>query len=194
MTQPSSGKSPTSRDSVETLLHSLFVMNPLNAHQTSHIVPLTRIYGGSIYPTDLSLFSLFEEFERNRLLSSAPSFNYWNAALSSSSSNSIDALTSLNPAMVMRTCVSFSYDNLAGRQPLDSKGNTQEYDPRFLVALLSSVLAGDTSQVTHVNWVAILRTNVASVVLRCMASRDKNLRETAYQSLYALGHSLKVRA
>ena len=169
------------------------MMNPLNAHQTTHIAPLARIYGGTLDPCDQQLFSLFQDFERHRALSSAPSFNHWNAAFSGASSSLLDALTSLNPGMAMRTCTSFSYEAVFRGEEMGSLGaEMREYDPRFVVSLLSTVLAGDTSQLTHLDWVSILRTNAVSIALRSIASRDEKLREMAFQSLFALGHSLKV--
>jgi nucleolar pre-ribosomal-associated protein 1 len=168
-------------------------MHPSNTYQPSHIAPLAKIYGGTLESGDLLLFALFETFEVHRPLSVAPAFYHWHAGFTGTSSTLLDALTSLNPGLVMKTCTSFSFDSLSRGSSACYEVDPREHDPRFLVALMASVLASDVSRLTHLDWVNVLRTNVASLALRALASRDKQLRESALQCLFSLGHSMKVR-
>lgn len=166
------------------------MVNPTNACQPSHITPLAKIYRGTNRQCDCLLLSLFRLFEEHKLLSTLPLFKHWNANALGSSSSLLDALTTLEPSIVMRTCTAFP-------SPEEPQFATQEgdvpvrYDPYFLLTLLTSALS-DTKEMTHMDWVSLFRTNVVSVALRALACRQVETREIATQALFVLGHSLKV--
>lgn len=181
--------SPLARDAIVDLVSSLFAMNPTNASQPSHIIPLARIYTGTLSWSDLQLRSIFERFEAHRLLSTIPLFARWSANDSGSPTSLLDALTSLDPALTMKTCTSFSS---AVTHHSKAPSDTKIYDPHFLISLLSGVLA-NVESMNHIDWVNLFRTNVVSVGLRALAAREDDIRELAAQTLFVLGHSLTVR-
>ena len=181
---------PVARDAIVDLLSSLFAMNPANASQPSHIIPLARIYTGTLSWSDLQLRSIFEQFEAHRSLSIAPLFTHWTANKTASPNNLLDALTSVDPALAMKTCTNFS--STATSNHLDTASGAKIYDPRFLISLLSGVLVKADSM-NHLDWVNLFRTNVVSVALRALAAGEDDVRELAAQTLFVLGHSLKVR-
>lgn len=165
-------------------------MNPTNASQPSHIIPLARIYTGTLSWSDLQLRSIFERFEAHRLLSAVPLFTRWSANDSGSPTSLLDALSSLDPALTMKTCTSFS--SAVTPYHSEAPSDTKIYDPRFLISLLSGVLA-NVESMNHIDWVNLFRTNVVSVALRALAAREDDIRELAAQTLFVLGHSLTVR-
>ena len=166
-------------------------MNPTNASQPSHIAPLAKIYTGTLSSSDLQLRSIFEQFEAHRSLSAAPLFTHWSPNHTGSPSTLLDALTSLDPALTMKTCTTFSTTGV--RDHIETLPDSKVYDPRFLISLLAGVLASVDSM-NHVDWVNIFRTNVVSVALRALAAREDDIRELAAQTLFVLGHSLTVRS
>jgi nucleolar pre-ribosomal-associated protein 1 len=182
---------PLLRDAIVDLVSSLFAMNPTNASQPSHIIPLAKIYTGTLSSSDLQLRSVFEQFEAHRSLSTAPLFAHWSPNHTGSPNTLLDALTSLDPAFTMKTCTTFSSTAICDH--IGTVSDTRIYDPRFLISLLSGVLANADSM-NHVDWVNIFRTNVVSVAFRALAAREDDLRELAAQALFVLGHSLKVRS
>lgn len=167
------------------------MINPTNACQPSHITPLAKIYGGTNRQSDRLLLSLFRSFEENRSLSSLPLFRHWNAAGTGSSTSALDALTSLEPSIVMRTCTGFPLPDSQQITIQAGRDIPVQYDPIFLLSLLSAALM-DTKEMTHLDWVSLFRTNVVSVALRALACRELEIREIAAQALFILGHSLKV--
>jgi len=181
---------PLARDAIVDLVSSLFAMNPTNASQPSHIIPLARIFTGTLSWSDLQLRSIFERFEEHRSLSTVPLFTHWSANNSGSPISLLDALTGLDPALTMKTCTSFSSAVIPYHH--EAPSDTRIYDPRFLISLLSGVLA-NVESMNHVDWVNLFRTNVVSVALRALAAREDDIRELATQTLFVLGHSLAVR-
>jgi hypothetical protein len=90
----------------------------------------------------------------------------------------------------MKTCTTFSSTVIPDH--LKNTSNIGTYDPRFLISLLSGVLA-NAECLNHIDWVNLFRTNVPSVALRALAAREDHIRELAAETLFVLGHSLKVR-
>lgn len=169
------------------------MMNPTNASHPSHIIPLAKIYAGTLHRSDVQLRSIFEGFEGLRLLSTTPLFQHWSANSLGTSNTLLDALISLDPSTVVKTYTRFPPSTSLHSPEITASLGSTLYDPRFLLSLLAGVLVSEgSSGLSHMDWVNLFRTNVVSVALRALASKEDDLRETAAQSLFLLGNTLRV--
>jgi hypothetical protein len=168
-------------------------MHPINASQPSHISPLLKIYRGTLAIADRRLFSIFRLFEQHRHLSVLAVFRRWTASAVGSSSKALDALTSLDPTIVMKTWISFpSHAVLSDPLGCDAAASSI-YDPNFVLALLASTLLDDGSTMSGMEWVALFRSNSVCVAIRALSSKLPQLREIASQVLLGLWAALQVR-
>ena len=132
------------RDAIIHLLCALFNIHPSNTCQVTHIEPLIGIYRATLSSSDMELYSIFQLFERERNLSVAALFSRWSTSLSTPSSNFLEALQSVDPNMVMRTCLHFPKWRKLEDQSKTSVDNhdAQLYDPVFLILIFGSMLSG----------------------------------------------------
>jgi nucleolar pre-ribosomal-associated protein 1 len=65
------------------------------------------------------------------------------------------------------------------------------YDPVF-VALLFAQMLTEAPPNTALSWVELFRTNVVSLLIRCLSSRDHALRDCALDQLAHLSRCLQV--
>ncbi|KAF8308276.1 hypothetical protein DL93DRAFT_2119068 [Clavulina sp. PMI_390] len=188
----SSSPAPATRKPIVELIYTLFMMNPSNASQPSHIIPLAKVYGGTMDTTDLRLRELFQEFESLRSLSATPLFQHWSATAVGTSTTLLDAIISLDPSTVTKSFTKFP-TKTSGRSA-NSTGGVQDptvYDPRFLLSLLSGLLSdGKSEGLSHIDWINVFRSNIISVALRALASREDDVRDSAAQALFILGHTM----
>ena len=106
------------------------------------------------------------------------------------SGKALDAVQSLDAAVMLRTCLNFprwrrlEFDS----QPLPSRTSGEEgllYDPVFLILLFGHMLA-ESPPTSAISWIEMFRTNIVSLVLRALASKDAGMREVALLQIVAL--------
>ncbi len=124
------------------------------------------------------VLSLFQVFEQNRKLSVGSVLKTW-AAGGTGSSKALDALTSLDAQRVFATCTAFPLRRSWRTNGLDASTSEDPlgedlYDPLFLLALISFAL--NEGNVTGLDWVEILRSNVLGIAACALSSRDENSR------------------
>ncbi|KAG9026256.1 hypothetical protein FRB95_009056 [Tulasnella sp. JGI-2019a] len=168
------------RPSIIDLLHVLFLSHPSNTCQPSHIAPLIRVYLGTQSFPDRQLLSIFHLFEHQRRVSVASLVSRWSASPGSTSSNSGEALTSLDASIASRTYTSFpqkrwmDVTNLAAYRGL----RATLYDPVFVLTLMGTCLV-DGSITTPLAWSEVGRTNAISIAIAAMSSKEPGVRSLA---------------
>ena len=181
------------RDALIELLHVLFNLHPNNTCQITHVEPLIGIYRGTLSISDLRILSIFQLFESQRKLSVAPLLSLWSASSDSTSTSALEALQSLDPGTVFKTCLNFpqwrrvQYQASANSHVQDSR----LYDPVFLLLLFGHMI-GEQTPSSNFAWVDLLRTNVASLFLRALSAKDEQIRELALCQVVALWRKLEV--
>ena len=181
-----------SRDSIIHLVHALFLKHPTNTCQPSHILPLSPIYGGTLSIADRRLLNIFSVFEETRKTSAASLL----ARSASGSDDPLDILLNLDPASVLRACLFFPSwrklddlgHHLGTAHPLDAR----ICDPAFVVLLVAHALATRRPSSTT-QWVRFFRTNVVSLLIRSLSSRNGLLRDTCVAQISAIVGALQVR-
>ncbi|OCF45143.1 hypothetical protein I317_00945 [Kwoniella heveanensis CBS 569] len=163
------------------LVHSLFSASTYVSCQPNFIEPLLVLYRGTIAEPDRLILNMFQLFEGYRKISVASILRFWSSnGLVGSGNRSFDALTSLDPAKVFTTCQNYPLRrSLRGHDKQDQKPDEGEnlYDPVFVMGLLSSTMCEGT--ITGLDWVEILRSNVLSLTVCGLSSRDAEIRALA---------------
>ncbi|WVQ93728.1 hypothetical protein IAU59_000805 [Kwoniella sp. CBS 9459] len=163
------------------LLHSLFSASTYVSCQPNFIEPLLILYRGSMIEADRLILNMFQTFEVYRKISVASILRFWSSnGIVGSGNRSFDALTSLDPAKVFNTCQAYPL-----RRPLRGHGKQEQtpetgdnhYDPVFVMSLLASTMCEGT--ITGLDWVEILRSNVLSLTICGLSSRDADIRGVA---------------
>ncbi|KAF8622432.1 hypothetical protein AX15_007016 [Amanita polypyramis BW_CC] len=187
-----SGNSET-RDAIVDLLHALFHLHPSNTCQVTHVEPLINVYRATVSPSDLKLFSIFQLFEEERKLSTAKLFGRWSTNPSALSSNYLEAIQSLDPSTVMRTCLHFPKWRRLEDQSRRSIENhdAQLYDPVFLILMFGDMLS-ENPPTSAFAWVEMFRTNIVGLLIRSLSSKDAQIRDLSLCNLAALWKSLQV--
>ena len=168
-------------------------MHPANSCQPTHVTPLISIYGGTISTEDRQILSIMRLFEHERHLSALAVIKSWNGtSVPLSGSRAIDALTSLDPVTVMRTCVTRGAFSISSEATI-TRWNSEEavYDPHFVVSLLSAVIQGG---IAGIEWVKLFQTNAPCVAIRALSAEDESIRASASVCLSGLWYSLQVRS
>ncbi|KAI0938875.1 hypothetical protein AcW1_004074 [Taiwanofungus camphoratus] len=182
----SSTNGTSTRDSIIGILHVLFHLHPINTCQPTHVEPLCRVYGGSLSLPDRKLLSIFQLFEVTRKTSTATLLSHWSSIPHVTCSNGLEALGSLDPIRVFRTCLAFpDWRRLQDHDIEDHDNDNQLYDPPFLVLIFAQMLS-DGPPSSALSWVQLFRTNIVSLLIRCLSARDSCLREAALAQISAL--------
>jgi nucleolar pre-ribosomal-associated protein 1 len=107
--------------------------------------------------------------------------------------NVIEAVKSLDPAQMFRTCLAFpTWRTLADQtSPSDANQDAQRYDPVFVMLLFACVL-NEGSPSSAFDWVEVFRTNIVSLLIRCLSSKDSGVRDMALCQVAALWKNLEV--
>lgn len=181
-----------SRAGLVDLLHALFQLHPSNTYQPSHIEPLVKIYGGTCSRVDRTILAIFQHFESQRSLSVATLLQQWSTMTSQPASNAREALSYLDATQMFRTCLAFPMDRGTDDDLQIRLGGEGDmiYDPLFVVLLFARMI--DQNPPTHaMGWVELLRTNVVSVILRCLSSKSSELRDLALTQLAGLWKAME---
>jgi nucleolar pre-ribosomal-associated protein 1 len=137
--------------------------------------------------------SILHLFEIQRKTSVASLINRWSPSPDLACSTALEALQNLDPIRVLRTCISFPKWRRLEDQAVEKKYTlgTEIYDPVFLILLFTRMLSDNTPAYAF-SWVEIFRTNVVSLLIRCMSSNDGKIREIALCQIVGLWRSLEV--
>ena len=181
-----------SRDSIIHVVYILFLKHPTNTCQPSHVLPLSLIYGGTLSIADRRLLNIFYLFEATRNTSAASLLT----RDVSGSDNALDVLLNLDPASVFRACLLFpswrKLDDLGHHLDLTHPLDDRICDPVFVTLLVAHVLATRLPSSTT-QWVQLFRTNVVSLLIRSLSSRNGFLRDTCVAQISAIVDALQVR-
>jgi nucleolar pre-ribosomal-associated protein 1 len=176
------------REPLVQLLHTLFYTHPINTCQPSHITALTRLYKGTLSLPDQLLFTIFHLYERRRKESTASIFCAW-----STSPNTVNAIINLDASKVFRTCIAFPT-----RRPCDgsvvNELFTKEddlYDPLFLTLLAGQFLM-QKGTIFSTDWLQLFRSNIFSLLICVLTSRDEEFRKVAAITLGGLFQRVQV--
>lgn len=191
--------SAPARQSIISLLHTLFYLHPSNTCQPSHVLPLTQIYGGTLSSSDLQIFSIFKLFEETRKTSIAGVFSQWSSSPGTVSNNALEALEGLDSNRIFRTCMTYpswrKLDAVDIRQeglPAMSAPDEHLYDPLFVLLLVAHIFASSLPS-SAAEWVQLFRTNAISLVIRMLSSKEDVLRDVAMTQIAAISKASKVR-
>ena len=180
-----------SRDSVIHLIHVPFLKHPMNTCQPSHVLPLSPIYGGTLSTADRRLLNIFSLFEETRKISAASLMT----RAGSGTDGPLDVLLNLDPASVFRACSQFpswrKLDDLGHHLDLVHPLDGRTCDPVFVTLLVVHVLATRPPSSTA-QWVQLFRTNVVSLLIRSLSSRNDLLRNTCVAQICAIMDALQV--
>ena len=179
------------RTAVVGLLHKLFHLHPTNTCQPSHVEPLLAAYGGTLSKPDRQLLSVFQLFERTRKASIVSLLSSWSPAADSPCASALQAIQGLDPARVMKTCVSFPQYYSGQGEDGDLVADERVYDPVFVLLLFSQMLAGG-APTTALAWVQMFRTNVVSLLIRALSSHVGEVRALAMVQVAGLYAALQV--
>ena len=175
-------------------LHVLFHLHPFNTCQISHIEPLVRVYRGTLSTSDLHILSIFQLFEEQRKLSVAALFSRWSSSPNATSHSALEALQSLDPIIVLRTCLNFPR-----WRPLEVQSSTNAepqgtalYDPFFVMLLFSQMLS-EQPPMSALSWIELFRTNIVSLFIRALSAKDGRTRDYALCQIVALWKHMEVR-
>ncbi|WWC58327.1 uncharacterized protein I303_100867 [Kwoniella dejecticola CBS 10117] len=177
-----------------TLLHTLFAASTYVSCQPNFIEPLVLLYRGTLSKSDRLVLNMFQLFEGYRKLSVSSVLKFWSASgIVGSGNRAFDALTSLDPQKVFATCQAYPLRRtLRGTGQSDKKSGDDEslYDPVFVMSLLTYTMS--EGNLTGLDWVEILRSNVLGLTVCGLASRDKEVRAVAGYAL-AKAYSLILK-
>ncbi|KIY45257.1 hypothetical protein FISHEDRAFT_49590 [Fistulina hepatica ATCC 64428] len=175
------------REALVSLLHVLFHLHPANTCQVTHVLPLVSVYQASLSSPDLKLLSIFQLFENQKTTSVGSIFSQWSSRQGITSSSSLDALQSLDPAVLFRTCLHFpKWREFGSSSSLDADKRAKHvYDPVFVLSLFSQALE-DGLSTNALTLVELFRTNIISLFVRALSSRDLAVRTVAITHLAAL--------
>jgi nucleolar pre-ribosomal-associated protein 1 len=183
----------TSRDSVIRLVHILFLKHPTNTCQPTHVLPLSPVYRGTLSTADRRLLNIFSLFEEIRKISAASLMT----RADSGSDSPLDVLLNLDPGSVFRACLLFpswrKLDDLGHHLDLTHPLDGRTCDPVFVTLLVAHVLATRQPSST-VQWVQLFRTNVVSLLIRSLSSRNDLLRDTCVAQISGIMDALQVRS
>jgi nucleolar pre-ribosomal-associated protein 1 len=189
--------SPTNlrlRDAIVKLLHTLFHLHPANTCQPSHIEALIRIYRATVSQSDRRLLDVFQLFERSRSLSTGALCDRWSTSSGYSTTlTALSGLRSLEPALVLRTCLLFPRRRSL-RRDADIPRTPEAghlYDPVFLVLLFARMMHTGIPETAMV-WVDLFRTNVVSLLICALSAKHVQLRLLALSQLAALRKAMDV--
>jgi nucleolar pre-ribosomal-associated protein 1 len=188
----SSSDTNPQRDAILELLSTLFKLYPSNTCQASHIEPLIKVYHGTLSRGDRHILSIFQLFESERKISVTLLINRWSASGISESSTPLDGMLSLDPALVFRTCLHYpSWRKVESFSTPGTSHETSLYDPVFLISLVMQALEEDPPM-SALRWVEFFRTNITSLLIRSLSSREAVIRESSLNALATLWNLLEV--
>jgi nucleolar pre-ribosomal-associated protein 1 len=166
------------------LLSALFHASTYVSCQPTFIEPLLALYRGTLSTADQTVLSLFMLFEQHRKLSVGSILKLWTSGGNGvTEQKTFDALMGLEANKVFASCTSFPLRRKWGKVDAASEslggkhGNEEVYDPVFVLSLMKMVL--HEGELTGLDWVEILRSNVLGFAVCALSSRDADMRVVA---------------
>ena len=175
------------------LLDALFRLHPANTCQPSHIEPLFQVYGGTMSSADRRLLSIMRLFEAEKRTSLSPFFARWSPSPDATVSDALEVVQNFDPVYMLRTCLAFPLWRRFGEEKdaKDGPADDTMYDP-LVVIVLSAQMLVERPPITPLGWVKVFRSNVVSLLIRCLSSKDPNIRETALCQIASFWESVQV--
>ena len=139
---------------------------------------------------DQRLLSAFNTFESYRHISVLSVLSAWSSG-AGRSSRAYEAVTSLDPGKMFATAINFPLKK-AVRSVEEIKGNEEGsglYDPSFVLALFSAMTR---ENLTGLDWVEVLRSNILGVAVAALSSRDAEMRSLGGYALSKTMASMDV--
>ena len=185
--------SPSQRNQVTRLLDALFRLHPANTCQPSHIEPLFQVYGGTMSSPDRRLLSIMRLFETEKRTSLSAFFSRWSPSPDATVSEALEVVQNFDPVYMLRTCLAFPSWRRFGEEKgtKDGPADDSMYDP-LMVIVVSAQMLVQCLPTTPLGWVKVFRSNVVSLLIRCLSSKDANIRETALCQVASLWESVQV--
>lgn len=117
----------------------------------------------------------------------------WSSSPDIPSADASEAIRSLDPGRVLRTCLGFPRCRRFEVQEVHalSRHETLLYDPVFLLLLFAQAMS-ESPPTSALAWVELFRTNIICLVIRTLSSRDDKMRELALLQMTALWGSIQV--
>ena len=165
-------------------------MHPVNSCQPSHVEPLVALYGGTLSNSDQKLLSIFTLFEHTRKTSTASLLSHWSPSDGVACDTSLQALQNLDPTTTWRTCIQYP-QWLSYAVNGDAENEPQLYDPRFVTFMFAHMIANNRD-IPAAGLVQLLRTNVASLLVRSLSSHRGDARRIAMMQVAALYYMMLV--
>lgn len=162
------------RGSFVHLLTALFIANPYISCQPNFVEQLLPLYRGTLSMIDQRLLSAFNTFESYRHVSVLSVLSAWSAG-AGRSSRAYEAVTGLDPGKMFATAVCFPLKK--GVRSVEAITENDQgsglYDPTFVLALFAAMTR---ENLTGLDWVEVLRTNILGVAVAALSSRDAEMR------------------
>ena len=174
---------PLHQPAVVGLIHALFFASPYVSCQPTYVEPLLPLYRGTLSSSDRQILSIFQLFEQHRRISASSILVSWSPSGIPREQRAYNALVSVDSQKVFATCAAFPLRRRMRGSLQDLEGNPDLYDPVFLLGLLGATLVEDLS---GLEWVEIMRTNVLGLLVCSLSARDGELRTLALRLLGAL--------
>lgn len=158
---------------------------------------------------DRTLLSLFHLFERHRRISVATLLAAWSPEgpeAAGSIRRALDIIFALDPRKVLASCSDFplrrSLDLQAEQAEIASSvaysDGEEIYDPVTILSIFAMTLAqgalGSGNELTGLDWVEVLRSNVLGMAACALSSRMPDMRELGSFILSKSFSIIKVRA
>lgn len=182
------------RDFIIRFIVALFRLHPTNTCQPSHVIPLMHIYGGTISASDRNLLNIFRLYETEKRTPISSILAKWSPSPGISVSSQLDAVQNMDPIRMLRTCHVFPiWRRMSDEQEDENVGlDEQVYDPLFVTLLVAQMLAHHPPA-SSLEWVQTFRSNVFSLLIRCLSAKDEKFREASLGLLARVWKSVEVR-
>lgn len=177
-------ESSAQRDLVIRFIAALFRLHPANTCQPSHLVPLVRVYGGTISAADRRLLGIFRLYEAEKLTPISSILARWSPSPGIAVSDQLDAVQHMDPIRMLRTSHVFPiWRRMSDDQEDEQVGlDEQVYDPLFVILLVAQMLSL-RPPASSLEWVQTFRSNVFSLLIRCLSAKDEKIREASLSLL-----------
>jgi nucleolar pre-ribosomal-associated protein 1 len=172
------------RDVIIRFVAALFRFHPTNTCQPSHVVPLVRIYGGTISAADRRLLSIFRLYEAEKLTPISSILTKWSPSPDVAVPTQLHAVQNMDPIRMLRTCHVFPvWRRMSDEQEDEQVGlDEQVYDPLFVILLVGQMLSLRPPASSR-EWVQTFRSNAFSLLVRCLSAKDEKIREASLSLL-----------
>lgn len=143
--------------------------------------------------SDRRLLSIMRLFEGEKHTSLSALFSQWSPSPDVTVSDALEVVQNLDPVYMLRTCLAFPAWRRFGEEKgmRDSPADDSMYDPLVVIMLSAQILAV-CLPTTPLGWVKVFRSNVVCLLIRCLSSKDPNMRETALCQIASLWENVQV--